>query len=65
MILMMEVFFSYFLVFMLCMSICSVLRDILDLIRYYIKTEEFNISDTRVAMLWCAVSYIITFIVFA
>lgn len=65
MILMMEVFFSYFLVFMLCMSICSVLRDILDLIRCYIKTEEFNLSDTRVTMLWCAVSYIITFIVFA
>ena len=61
----MEVFFSYILCFILCMSVCSIVREAFTLVRCYMRTEEYTITDARMALVWCAISYIITFIVFA
>lgn len=60
----MEVFFTYILVFILCMSICSILRECISLARCYMRTEEYTLTNWRMGMLWGAISYIITFIVF-
>ena len=60
----MEVFFSYILVFLLCMSICGILRECISFIRCFIKTEEYKLTDLRMITLWVSISYIITFIVF-
>lgn len=61
----MEVFFSYILVFILCMSICGILRECISLVRCYIRTEEYTLPTWRMGILWGAISYIITFIIFA
>lgn len=61
----MEVFFSYILCFILCMSVCSILREVFSLVRCFMREEEYTISNTRMALAWGAISYIITFIVFA
>lgn len=61
----MEVFFSYILVFLLCMSICGMLRECISFIRCFIRTEEYKLTDLRMITLWVSISYIITFIVFA
>lgn len=61
----MEVFFSYILVFLLCMSICGVLREAISFLRCFLKTEEYVLTNPRMVTLWVSISYIITFIVFA
>ena len=61
----MEVFFLYILVFLLCMSICGMLRECISFIRCFIRTEEYKLTDLRMITLWVSISYIITFIVFA
>lgn len=60
---MMEVFFSYILIFLMCMSVCTVLNETFSLFRCYIKTEEYKVTDKRKLLVWSALSYIITFII--
>lgn len=61
----METFFSYAVFFILCMAICEVGREMMTLVRCYIKAEPYIITDYRMIAAWVAVSYIITYIVFA
>lgn len=64
MILIMEAFFLYVIVFLLCMSICSLLRECILFVRCFIRTEEYILSTKRMIALWASISYIITFIAF-
>lgn len=61
---MMEAFFSYVIVFVLCMAICAFLREGITLARCFMKTEPYTLSDSRMITLWLSISYIITFIAF-
>lgn len=61
----MEVFLTFILVFLLCMSVCGVLRECISFVRCFLKTEEYVLTNPRMVTLWVSISYIITFIVCA
>lgn len=56
---------SPILVFVFIMSILNLLREVFNVIRCFKNLVEYSLSDKRTLLLWCSISYIITFLIFA
>lgn len=57
------IFLTKLMVFILIIAILVMLREVVTLIKCYIKLEKYEINEKRIWLVWSAMSYIIMTII--
>lgn len=57
------IFLTKLIVFILIIAILVMLREVVTLIKCYIKLEKYEINEKRTWLVWSAMSYIIMTII--
>lgn len=57
------IFLTKLMVFILIIAILVMLREVVTLIKCYIKLEKYEINEKRTWLVWSAMSYIIMTII--
>lgn len=57
------IFLTKLMVFILIIAILVMLREVVALIKCYIKLEKYEINEKRTWLVWSAISYIIMTII--
>ena len=57
------IFLTKLMVFILIIAILVMLREVVTLIKCYIKLEKYEINEKRTWLVWSAMSYIIMAII--
>jgi hypothetical protein len=57
------IFLTKLMVFILIIAILVMLREVVTLIKCYIKLEKYEINEKRTWLVWSAISYIIMTII--
>ena len=57
------IFLTKLMVFILIIAILVMLREVVTLIKCYIKVEKYEINEKRTWLVWSAMSYIIMTII--
>ena len=57
------IFLTKLMVFILIIAILVILREVVTLIKCYIKLEKYEINEKRTWLVWSAMSYIIMTII--
>lgn len=57
------IFLTKLMVFILIIAILVMLREVVTLIKCYIKLEKYEINEKRTWLVWSAMSYIIMSII--
>lgn len=57
------IFLTKLMIFILIIAILVMLREVVTLIKCYIKVEKYEINEKRTWLVWSAMSYIIMTII--
>lgn len=57
------IFLTKLMVFILIIAILVMLREVVTLVKCYVKLEKYEINEKRTWLVWSAISYIIMTII--
>lgn len=57
------IFLTKLMVFILIIAILVILREVVTLVKCYVKLEKYEINEKRTWLVWSAMSYIIMAII--